>query len=158
KTRGIGGALVRGRDEPVTAFSARTDGAGNFSLGLPDGTHVVTAQGGGCRDMRRPIDDPLGTELHVVVAGGRVTRGASVGSDGAAALPTIFMDCSPLPQVTVVGSCCLSGSFGVLIDGGDRSEPLTIHYRITGNPDLAGEVTVTVEPGDDYDVGSPAAA
>jgi hypothetical protein len=149
KTRGVANILVRGRDEPASAFSARTDPDGGFSLVLPDGRHVLTAQGGNCRNMNRPLNDPLGTDFRVVVTGGRVLEGAQSAGDRAATLPTMFMDCAPLPRgtppptvtplptVRIARTPLLSGTFDVSRTG-STDQPLTVRYSIRGSPDLVG--------------------
>jgi hypothetical protein len=77
KNRGVGDALVRGRNEPASAFSARTAADGSFQVTVPDGTHVVTAQGGGCRNMRRSVNQTFSTDVLLVVQDGQVRQGAN---------------------------------------------------------------------------------
>jgi hypothetical protein len=105
--------------------------------------------------MNRPLNDPLGTDFRVVVTGGRVLEGAQSASDRAATLPTMFMDCAPLPPgtppptvnppptvtplptVRIARTPLLSGTFDVSRTG-PTDQPLTVRYSIRGSPDLVG--------------------
>jgi hypothetical protein len=188
KTRGVGGALVRGRNEPVSIFSARTAPDGSFQVTVPDGTHVVTAQGGGCRNMNRGVNIPFSTDVRVVVESGQATAGAQPAGDGSMQLPVMYMDCRILPVVTIRAGGRNSVSF-TLFRTGPTDQPLTVFFEVAAFPQLfrcrvngdsftfppgastldvfpvipAGAInfaliTATLRPAEDYEIGSRGSA
>jgi hypothetical protein len=187
KNRGVGNALVRGRNEPVSVFSARTAPDGSFQTTVPDGTHVVTAQGGGCRNMNRGVNIPFSTDVRVVVENGQVATGAQPAADGTGQLPLMYMDCRELPVVTIRNA---RGPDFRFTRTGPTDDELTVFFAVAASPSLlqctlAGDsvtfprgarqvlfmpveprgagpilpqITVTLRPADEYEVGSPGSA
>jgi hypothetical protein len=187
KPRGIDGALVRGRNEPVSVFSARTAADGSFQVTVPDGAHVVTAQSGGCRNTNRPANSPFSTDVRIVVENGQVVAGAQPGADGTGQLPLMYMDCRELPVVTIRNA---RGPDFRFTRTGPTDDELTVFFAVAASPSLlrctlAGDsvtfprgarqvlfmpvetrsagpilpqITVTLRPADEYEVGSPGSA
>jgi hypothetical protein len=188
RPRGIDGALVRGRNEPVSVFSARTAPDGSFQVTVPDGTHVVTAQAGGCRNTNRAANTPFSTDVRIVVENGQVTAGAQPAADGSMQLPLMYMDCRILPVVSIRAGGRNSVSF-TLFRTGPTDEPLTVFFKVAAVPQLfrcrvngdsftfppgasvldvfpvipAGAInfamiTATLQPAEDYEIGARGSA